>query len=170
IANHLAGTYSLMGDGARVIAFGRQALEGGLLDAAVASQTRTLIAMGASMVSGPRAGLAELAHLDADPAQVRAIDVDGLSYRGMLAAGWRSGAGYQRPGRQPRAGAPGRDAHPWRACLFLAGAGPVPGRRVGRRAAHRRAGVLCRRHPFPPVRAAAAAPGRRVRASRARRG
>jgi len=84
IANHLAGTYSLMGDGARVIAFGRQALEGGLLDAAVASQTRTLIAMGASMVSGPRAGLAELAHLDADPAQVRAIDVDGLSYRGML--------------------------------------------------------------------------------------
>jgi hypothetical protein len=53
IANHLAGTYSLMGDGTRVIAFGRQALEGGLLDAAVASQTRTLIAMGASMVSGP---------------------------------------------------------------------------------------------------------------------
>ena len=84
IANHLAGTYSLMGDGAKVIALGRQALEGGLLDAAVASQTRTLIAMGASMVSGPHAGLAELAHLEADPAQVRAIDVDGLSYRGML--------------------------------------------------------------------------------------
>ena len=84
IANHLAGTYTLMGDGARAIAFGRQALEGGLLDAAVASQTRTLIAMGASLVSGPHAGLAELAHLEADPAQVRAIDVDGLSYRGML--------------------------------------------------------------------------------------
>ena len=84
IANHLAGTYSLMGDGAKVIALGRQALEGGLLDAAVASQTRTLIAMGASLVSGPHAGLAELAHLEADPARVRAIDVDGLSYRGML--------------------------------------------------------------------------------------
>jgi hypothetical protein len=48
-----------------------------------------------------------------------------------LAAGWRSRAGHQRPGRQPRAGAPGRDAYPWRARLFLAGAGPVPGRRVG---------------------------------------
>ena len=84
IANHLAGTCTLMGDGTRALAFGRQALEGGLLDAAVASQTRTLIAMGASLVSGPRAGLAELAHLEADPAQVRAIDVDGLSYRGML--------------------------------------------------------------------------------------
>ena len=84
IANHLAGTCTLMGDGARAIAFGRQALEGGLLDAAVASQTRTLIAMGASLVSGPHVGLAELAHLEADPAQVRAIDVDGLSYRGML--------------------------------------------------------------------------------------
>src|SRR6202000_2317109 len=65
-------------------AFGRQAVEGGLIDAGVASQTRTLIAMGASMASGPRAGLAELAHLDADPAQERAIDVDGLSSRGML--------------------------------------------------------------------------------------
>ena len=84
IANHLAGTYSLLGNGAKVIAFGRQALEGGLLDPAVASQTRTLIAMGVSQVSGPQAGLAELAHLEADPAQVRAIDLDGLTYRGML--------------------------------------------------------------------------------------
>ena len=84
IANHLAGTYSLLGNGAKVIAFGRQALDGGLLDAAVASQTRTLIAMGVSQVSGPQAGLAELSHLEADPAQVRAIDLDGLTYRGML--------------------------------------------------------------------------------------
>jgi DNA-binding CsgD family transcriptional regulator len=84
IANRLAGTYTLMGDGENALTFGRQALEGGLLDAAVVSQTRTLIAMGASLVSGPRAGLAELAHLEADPAQVRWIDVDGLSYRGML--------------------------------------------------------------------------------------
>ncbi len=84
IANRLAGTYTLMGDGENALTFGRQALEGGLLDAAVASQTRTLIAMGASMVSSPHVGLAELAHLDADPAQVRWIDVDGLSYRGML--------------------------------------------------------------------------------------
>ena len=84
IANHLAGTYSLLGNGAKVVAFGRQALAGGLLDPAVASQTRTLVAMGVSQVSGPQAGLAELAHLEADPAQVRAIDLDGLTYRGML--------------------------------------------------------------------------------------
>jgi len=84
IANRLAGTYTLMGEGARATAFGRQALKSGLLDASVASQTRTLIAMGASLVAGPHAGLAELAHLQADPAQVRGIDVDGLSYRGML--------------------------------------------------------------------------------------
>ena len=84
IANRLAGTYTLLGDGEKALAFGRQALESGLLDAAVASQTRNLISMGVSLVSGPGAGLAELAHLDADPARVRWIDVDGLSYRGLL--------------------------------------------------------------------------------------
>ena len=90
--------------------------------------------------------------------------------RGAPAAGRRPGAGRQRPDRQPGAGAPGRDAHPGPAGLCLPGAGPVPGRRVGRRAAHRRAGVLRRRDPLPPVRAAAAAPGGGVRAGRARRG
>ena len=84
IANHLAGTYTLMGDGARAVAFGQQALESGLLDVAAASQTRNLIAMGTAQLSGPNAGLAELAYLEADPAQVPAIDVDGLSYRGLL--------------------------------------------------------------------------------------
>ena len=84
IANHLAGTYSLMGDGARAVAFGQQALQSGLLDVAVASQTRNLIAMGAAQQAGPHAGLAELSHLEPDPAQVQAIDVDGLSYRGFL--------------------------------------------------------------------------------------
>ena len=84
IANRLASTYTLLGDGEKVMALGRQALGTGTLDPAAASRTRTLVAIGAAQVSGPRAGLAELAYLEADPEQVRAIDVDGLSYRGML--------------------------------------------------------------------------------------
>ena len=57
--------------------------------------------------------------------------------------------GHQRPDRQPQTGAAGRYSHPWPACLFLPGAGPVPGGRVGRRPAHRRAGLLSCRDPFP---------------------
>jgi DNA-binding CsgD family transcriptional regulator len=84
IANRLAGTYTLLGDGAKVQAFGRQALGTGRMDAAAASQTRTLIAIGASQVAGPRAALAELGHLDADAARVGPVDVDGLSFRGVF--------------------------------------------------------------------------------------
>ena len=54
IANRLAGTYTLLGDGEKVMSFGRWALGTGCLDAAAASQTRTLIAIGASQVAGPR--------------------------------------------------------------------------------------------------------------------
>jgi DNA-binding CsgD family transcriptional regulator len=84
IANRLAGTYTLLGDGEKVMTFGRQALGTGGLDAAAASQTRTLIAIGASQVAGPRAALAELGHLDADPARVGPVDIDGLSFRGVF--------------------------------------------------------------------------------------
>ena len=84
IANRLAGTYTLLGNGEKVMTFGRQALEGGYLDVAAASQTRTLIAIGASQVAGPRAALAELGHLDPDPARVGPVDVDGLSFRGVF--------------------------------------------------------------------------------------
>jgi len=84
IVNRLASTYTLLGDGEKVMALGRQALGTGTLDPAAASRTRTLVAIGAAQVSGPRAGLAELAYLEADPVRARAIDVDGLSYRGML--------------------------------------------------------------------------------------
>ena len=84
IVNRLASTYTLPGDGEKVMVLGRQALGTGALDHAAASRTRTLVAIGAAQVSGPRAGLAELAYLEADPVRVRAIDVDGLSYRGML--------------------------------------------------------------------------------------
>ncbi len=94
IANRLSGTYTLLGDGEKVMTFGRWALDTGCLDAAAASQTRTLIAIGASQVAGPREALAELGHLDPDPARVGPIDVDGLSFRGVfrLLAGDLGGA------------------------------------------------------------------------------
>ena len=84
IANRLAGTYTLLGDGEKVMTFGTWALDTGCLDAAAASQTRTLIAIGASQVAGPRDALAELGHLDADTARVGPVDVDGLSFRGVF--------------------------------------------------------------------------------------
>jgi len=84
IANRLAGTFTLLGDGEKVMALGRWALGTGRLDAAAASQTHTLVAIGASQVSGPRDALAELGHLDADPARVGPVDVDGLSFRGVF--------------------------------------------------------------------------------------
>src|SRR5215472_3680534 len=84
IANRLAGTYTLLGDGEKVMTFGRWALGTGCLDAAAASQTRTLVAVGAGNVSGPHEALGELGHLDADPARVGLVDVDGLSFRGVF--------------------------------------------------------------------------------------
>ena len=84
IANRLAGTYTLLGEGEKVMTFGRWALGTGCLDPAAASQTRALIAIGASQVAGPRAALAELGQLDANPARVGPVDVDGLSFRGVF--------------------------------------------------------------------------------------
>ncbi len=84
IANRLAGTYTLLGEGKKVITYARQSLDTGCLAAAAASQTRTLIAVGASQVTGSRAALAELGHLDADPARVGPVDVDGLTFRGVF--------------------------------------------------------------------------------------
>ncbi len=84
IANRLAGTYTLLGEGEKVMTFGRWALGTGCLDPAAASQTRTLIAIGACQVAGPRAALAELGHLEADPARVGPVDVDALSFRGVF--------------------------------------------------------------------------------------
>jgi DNA-binding CsgD family transcriptional regulator len=63
---------------------GRWALGTGRVTVAAASQLRTLIAIGASQVAGPREALAELGHLDPDPARVGVVDVDGLSFRGVL--------------------------------------------------------------------------------------
>ena len=82
IASRLAIVCALAGDAEKVQDFGRWALGTGCLDAAAASITRTVIAVGACQVAGPRAGLAELGHLAADPARVGPVDVDGLSFRG----------------------------------------------------------------------------------------
>jgi DNA-binding CsgD family transcriptional regulator len=84
IAARLAGTYTLRGEGEKTMALGRWALGTGCLDPAAASQTRTRVAIGASQVAGPREALAELGHLDADPARADLIDADGLSWRGMF--------------------------------------------------------------------------------------
>ena len=84
IASRLAIVCALAGDAEKVQDFGRWALGTGCLDAAAASITRTVIAVGACQVAGPRAGLAELGHLEADPARVGSVDVDGLSFRGVF--------------------------------------------------------------------------------------
>jgi DNA-binding CsgD family transcriptional regulator len=84
IASRLAATYALAGDGEKVKALGRWALGTGCLDAAAAGDARALIALGACQASGPREGLAELGHLDADPARVSLVDAGGLSWRGVF--------------------------------------------------------------------------------------
>jgi len=84
IAGRLAGAYALLGQGEKVMTLGRWALGTGRVTVAAASELRTLIAIGASQAAGPREALAELGHLDADPARVGLVDVDGLSFRGML--------------------------------------------------------------------------------------
>jgi DNA-binding CsgD family transcriptional regulator len=84
IAARLAGTYVLLGAGENAMTLARWALGTGRLDAAAASRTRTVIAIGAAQVAGPHAGQAELAHLDADPARVGLVDVDGLAFRGVF--------------------------------------------------------------------------------------
>ena len=82
IASRLAIVCALVGDAEKVQALGRWALGTGCLDAAAASMTRTVIAVGASQVAGPAEALAELGHLEADPARVGPVDVDGLAFRG----------------------------------------------------------------------------------------
>jgi DNA-binding CsgD family transcriptional regulator len=83
-ANRLAAIRILVGDGERGMALGRQALATGVLDQSATARARTLVAAAAAQAFSPRRGLAELAYLKADPAQVTPGDVDALSYRGVL--------------------------------------------------------------------------------------
>jgi DNA-binding CsgD family transcriptional regulator len=83
-ANRLAAIRILMGDGEQGMALGHQALATGVLNQSAAARARTMIAAAAAQAISPQRGLAELAYLDADPAQVAPADVDALSYRGVL--------------------------------------------------------------------------------------
>ena len=84
IANRQAGVYCLLARGADAMAAGRRAIGTGAMDRAAASQTRTLIAIGASQAYGVREALAELDHLDSDPDRIQAVDLDALSFRGVF--------------------------------------------------------------------------------------
>jgi len=84
IAMRLAAVHVHLGDGEKARTFGRWALDTGRLDAAAASRTRTLVAMGVNEVAGPGDALAELAFLDPDPARVSPADTDSLAFRGVL--------------------------------------------------------------------------------------
>ena len=84
IASWLAGTHLLLGDGEQGVSFARWALGTGCLDPLAASWVRAQIAIGALEVAGPAAALAELGHLDADPARARPLDAECLAWRGTL--------------------------------------------------------------------------------------
>jgi DNA-binding CsgD family transcriptional regulator len=84
IAGWLGGTHVLQGDGEKGLSFVRWALGTGSLDPLAASWARALLGLGALEVAGPIEALAELGHLDADPARVGPLDVDCLAYRGLF--------------------------------------------------------------------------------------
>jgi tetratricopeptide (TPR) repeat protein len=92
IASWLAGAHLLLGDGENGVSYGKWALGTGCLDTLATSWTRAQIAIGAYEVAGPAAALAELGHLDADPAHVGPLDAECLAWRGAF----RTGAGDLR--------------------------------------------------------------------------
>jgi DNA-binding CsgD family transcriptional regulator/tetratricopeptide (TPR) repeat protein len=84
ITNRLAGVYCLLGRGKDAMEAGGWALDTGTLDPAAASQTRTLVAIGASQAFGAQAALNELHWLEPDPGRVRPVDLDAISFRGVF--------------------------------------------------------------------------------------
>ncbi len=84
IASWLAGTCLLLGDGEKGVSFARWALGTGCLDPLAAKWVRTQVAIGALQVVGPAAALAELGHLNADPARVGPLDAECLAWRGVF--------------------------------------------------------------------------------------
>ncbi len=48
------------------------------------TQARAILAIGVAQTEGASKALAELAHLDPDPARVKGIDADGLAFRGVF--------------------------------------------------------------------------------------
>ena len=83
-ADRLAGTYMILGAGEKVQPLARWALGTGCLGTALASQSRTLLAISVCQVTGPRDALAELGYLEADPARVGLVDADALTFRGVF--------------------------------------------------------------------------------------
>jgi DNA-binding CsgD family transcriptional regulator len=83
IALRLAFAYALLGAGEKMIELSRWAIASGKLDPAAESRARGLLSVGVSHVRGPRAALAELAHLNPDPARVEVVDIDALAFRGF---------------------------------------------------------------------------------------
>ena len=161
IASRLADTSRRLGDGQKAQAYGRQALgtgcpgPGGRQPDAHPDRHRHRPGGRAAR----RPGRATAPRCRSGPGLPRRRGRPDLP-RSVPAAGRGPGPGRQRSGRQPQAGAAGRHGRPGPARPLLSRAGPVPGRGVGRRGGHRRAGVLGGRDPRPPPRAAAAAPGR----------
>jgi len=84
IAGTLGGTYLLMGAGEKGLSTARWALGTGCLGALATSRTRTQVALGVLEVTGPTAALAELGHLDTDPARIGPLDAECLAFRGLL--------------------------------------------------------------------------------------
>ena len=170
LASRLAGTYTLLVQGEKAMELGQWAVGTGRLDAADASQTRALIAIGASQASGPREALAELAYLDADPARADPIDVDGLAYRGVfrLAAGdlGQAVSDLTASLKMVRRGATltvGLRAYAYLTLAhYVAGAWDDALLTAGQ-------GLSAATIHLPPLRAAAAPPGRGLRAGRAGR-
>jgi DNA-binding CsgD family transcriptional regulator len=84
IASRLAFAYALLGAGQKVLELGRWARGTGVLDAATESRVQAVVAIGMWQTCSPGAALAELAHLDPDPARVDAVHSDSLLFRGLF--------------------------------------------------------------------------------------
>jgi DNA-binding CsgD family transcriptional regulator/tetratricopeptide (TPR) repeat protein len=84
IANFLSGAHLLMGDGEKGAAYARWALGTGCLTAPAVAWSRAEISVGVLATAGPAAALAELGHLEDDPARIGPLDAECLAFRGMF--------------------------------------------------------------------------------------
>ena len=84
IASWVSGNYLIMGNGEKALASARWALNSHDLDPLAASWTQAQVVLGALQVMGPPGALAELGHLDPDPARVAPLDAQCLALRGVV--------------------------------------------------------------------------------------
>jgi DNA-binding CsgD family transcriptional regulator len=83
IANRLAATYAVLGQGERATEVAQWALAQDRLGPAGVGRAHALVAIGVSLTAGPLGALAELAYLDPDPARVDPVEIDSLCWRGV---------------------------------------------------------------------------------------